>query len=198
MIQESTFDTPKDRGSRAGGAGPRTSRAERAQARQDGSVANERARIALTSDEVDALLRTARRMVLVTTGPDGVPDPVPMWFVLDDAGDVLMRTYAASQKVRNLERDARFAALVDSGEHYVELKGAQLTGTVEVVDDVDHVCDVFAALMVKYEGLDPEHVDAVRTAYRDRAPKQRVLRLHVTRVVSWDHGKQASLAASTE
>jgi hypothetical protein len=26
---------------------------------------------------------------------------------------------------------------------------------------------------------------------RPRAPKQRALRLHVDRVVSWDHGKQA-------
>jgi PPOX class probable F420-dependent enzyme len=161
-------------------------------------VASERDRIALTADEVAQLLRDARTMVLVTTGPDGIPDPVPMWFVLDDEGAVLMRTYAASQKVRNLERDPRVAALVETGEHYVELRGAQLTGTVEIVDDVDLVCDVLAALMVKYEGLDAVHVDAVRTAYRDRAPKQRVLRLAVTGVVSWDHAKQAALSAGTE
>jgi hypothetical protein len=67
-----------------------------------------------------------------------------------------------------------------------------------VVDDVDLVCDVFAALMVKYEGLDPQHVDAVRTAYRERAPKQRVLRLEVANVVSWDHAKQAASSRGTE
>jgi PPOX class probable F420-dependent enzyme len=161
-------------------------------------VANERARIALTTDEVALLLRDARMMVLVTNGPDGVPDPVPMWFVVDEGGTVLLRTYAASQKVRNLERDARFAALVETGDRYVELRGAQLTGTVALLDDVDLVCDVFAALMVKYEGLDPEHVDAVRTAYRERAPKQRVLRLDVASVVSWDHAKQAAASGSTE
>jgi len=161
-------------------------------------VANERARIALTADEVAQLLRDARTMVLVTNGPDGVPDPVPMWFVVDEGGTVLMRTYAASQKVRNLERDARFAALVETGDRYVELRGAQLSGTVALVDDVDLVCDVFAALMVKYEGLDPEHVDSVRTAYRERARKQRVLRLEIADVVSWDHGKQAASSRGTE
>ena len=77
-------------------------------------MANQRASIALTESEVDALLRAARTLVLVTNGPDGVPDPVPMWFVVDEGGTVLMRTYAASQKVRNLERDARFAALVET------------------------------------------------------------------------------------
>ena len=136
--------------------------------------------------------------MLVTNGPDGVPDPVPMWFVVDDAGAVWMRTYAASQKVRNLERDPRFAALVETGAHYVELRGAQLSGTVTLVDDLDRICEVFADLMVKYEGLDPQHVPDVRAAYRARAGKQRALRLDVTRVVSWDHAKQAALRVGTE
>ena len=160
-------------------------------------MAHARAEIALTSDEVESLLREARTMVLVTNGPDGVPDPVPMWFVVRD-GVVHMRTYAKSQKVVNLLRDPRFAALVETGERYVELRGAQLSGTVAVLDDVDLVCDVFAGLMVKYEGVDPEHVDAVRTAYRERAPKQRVLRLDVTRTVSWDHAKLAAASGGTE
>jgi hypothetical protein len=121
-----------------------------------------------------------------------------MWFVVDGSGVVLMRTYAKSQKVVNLERDPRFAALVETGDRYAELRGVQLSGTVTLLDDVDLVCDVFAGLMVKYEGLDPAHVDSVRTAYRERAPKQRVLRLDVDRVVSWDHAKQAAAAAPTE
>jgi PPOX class probable F420-dependent enzyme len=159
-------------------------------------VAKERASIALTEREVDALLRAARTLVLVTNGPDGVPDPVPMWFVVDEGGTVWMRTYAASQKVLNLVRDPRFAALVETGDRYVELRGAQLSGTVGLVDDVDTICEVFAGLMVKYEGLDPEHVDSVKAAYRDRAPKQRALRLDVTKVVSWDHGKQTGAGAT--
>jgi PPOX class probable F420-dependent enzyme len=168
--------------------------------RQDDRVtpAHDRASIALSREEVDDLLRAIRTLVLVTNGPDGVPDPVPMWFVVDDDGTVWMRTYAKSQKVLNLERDPRFAALVETGDRYVELRGAQLSGTVAVLDDVDRICTVFADLMVKYEGLEPAHVDAVRTAYRDRAPKQRALRLDVTRVVSWDHAKQAAASAPVE
>jgi PPOX class probable F420-dependent enzyme len=160
--------------------------------------AHDRAAIALSREEVDDLLRATRTLVLVTNGPDGVPDPVPMWFVIDDDGTVWMRTYAKSQKVLNLERDPRFAALVETGDRYVELRGAQLSGTVAVLDDLDRICAVFADLMVKYEGLDPAHVDSVRTAYRDRAPKQRALRLDVTRVVSWDHAKQAAVSAPVE
>lgn len=158
----------------------------------------ERAGIALTEAEVDDLLRSARTLVLVTNGPDGVPDPVPMWFVVDEGGTVWMRTYAKSQKVLNLERDPRFAALVESGERYVELRGAQLSGTVTLIDDVDLACEVMAGLLMKYEGLDPAHVDAAKAAYRPRAAKQRVLRLDVAKVVSWDHGKQATASAPVE
>ena len=161
-------------------------------------MANQRAAIALTDAEVDALLRAARTLVLVSNGPDGVPDPVPMWFVVDEGGTVWMRTYAKSQKVLNLARDPRFAALVEDGDRYTELRGAQLSGTVELIDDVDTICEVFAGLMVKYEGLDPEHVEAVKTAYRERAPKQRALRLEVTKVVSWDHGKQAAAGGAVQ
>ncbi len=154
-------------------------------------MAHSRASIALTAAEADSLLRAGRTLVLVTIGPDGVPDPVPMWYLVDDDGVVWMRTYAKSQKVVNLERDPRFSALVETGARYTELRGVQLTGTVALVDDIERICDVFAGLMVKYEGLDPAHVDSVKAAYRERAPKQRALRLDVERVVSWDHGKQA-------
>ena len=155
-------------------------------------MAHGRASIALTDAEVDSLLRCGRTLVLVTNGPDGVPDPVPMWYLVGDDGVVWMRTYAKSQKVVSLQRDPRFAALVEDGERYAELRGVQLSGTVELVEDVDRICEVFAGLMVKYEGLDPAHVESVKAAYRDRAPKQRALRLHVTRTVSWDHAKQGS------
>ncbi len=87
---------------------------------------------------------------------------------------------------------------METGSTYLELRGVQLSGTVALVDDVERICEVFADLMVKYEGLDPAHVPDVRAAYRARAPKQRALRLDVTRVVSWDHGKQAAAREATQ
>lgn len=127
-------------------------------------------------------------MILTTIGPDGVPDPVGMWFVLRD-GDIWMRTYARSQKAINVERDPRVAVLVESGERYAELRGVQLTGSVEIVTDTEIICDIAAALLVKYEGLALEHVPAAREAYAAKAPKQVAFRLIPQRTVSWDHRK---------
>lgn len=144
--------------------------------------------IAMTEDEVRAYLADARTMILSTIGPDGVPDPVAMWFVLRD-GQIWMRTYAKSQKVANMRRDPRVATLVESGDRYAALKGVQISGRMEISDDIDIICDIAAALLVKYEGLDPQYVDATRQAYRPTAAKQVAMRLVPERTVSWDHAK---------
>jgi PPOX class probable F420-dependent enzyme len=145
----------------------------------------------MTPPELAAYVERGRTLVLVTLGPDGLPDPVPMWFVPDRAGAVWMRTYAASQKVANLRRDPRVACLVEDGERYAELRGVQLTGRIELVDDPDWIADVVVRLMVKYEGLAAEHLPAARATALARAGKQVGLLLHVDRAVSWDHRKLA-------
>jgi PPOX class probable F420-dependent enzyme len=152
-------------------------------------VVNVRQQIAMTGEETAAFLAAGRTLVLVTMGPDGLPDPVPMWYVVDPAGQVRMRTYAASQKVVNLRRDARVSCLVEDGDRYAELRGVQLTGHIELLDDPDWIADVIVGLGLKYEGLDPAHAEAVRESARNRAGKQVGMLLHVDRSVSWNHGK---------
>jgi PPOX class probable F420-dependent enzyme len=147
-------------------------------------MANSREQIALSPDEVSSYLASARTAVLVTIGPDGAPDPVGMWFVMD-GGDVVMRTYAKSQKVINIERDPRVSVLIEDGDTYSTLRGVQLTGRMELSRNVEDVLDVVAALAAKYEdvtGLD-------RASMQDYARKQAVLRLRAETVVSWDHRK---------
>jgi PPOX class probable F420-dependent enzyme len=147
-------------------------------------LANRRAAISLSPEEVSAYLASARTAVLVTIGPDGVPDPVGMWFVME-GDDVVMRTYAKSQKVRNLERDPRVSVLIEDGESYETLRGVQLTGEVTLSRDIDAVLDVVAGLAAKYDGV----TDLDRESLRSYAGKQSVLRLRPEQVVSWDHRK---------
>jgi len=145
----------------------------------------------MSDDEIAAFLAEPRTLTLVTLGPDGFPDPVAMWFVPDTDGSVWMRTYAKSQKVVNLLRDARVAALIESGSRYAELRGVQMSGTIDVVHDVDVICGIFADLMIRYEGMSSEYRASAIEGYRSKAPKQVGLHLVPARVVSWDHAKQA-------
>ena len=139
----------------------------------------------MTDAEVRAFLAAGRELVLVTYGPDGLPDPVPMWYVLDADGHPVMRTYAKSQKVANVRRDPRCAALVTGGDRYDELRGVQLTGRVETFDDVDEILGVLGAVAEKYVGVRAE----VTPALRDYAGKQTGLRVVADRIASWDHAK---------
>lgn len=154
-------------------------------------MVNVREQIAMTGTETARYLAAGRTLVLVSMGPDGLPDPVPMWYVVDADGRVRMRTYAASQKVVNLRRDPRVSCLVEDGDRYAELRGVQLTGRVELVEDPDWIAEVVVGLALKYEGVDPAHAEAVRESARNRAGKQVGMLLQVERTVSWDHGKLA-------
>jgi hypothetical protein len=103
-----------------------------------------------------------------------------------------MRTYAKSQKVANVRRDPRVATLVEDGDRYAELRGVQVSGRLELSDDIDVICEIAAALLMKYEGLDPEHAPAAMEAYRPTAVKQVAMRLVPERTVTWDHAKLMS------
>jgi PPOX class probable F420-dependent enzyme len=148
-----------------------------------------RADVAMSDTEIHDFLANGRTLVLVTYGPDGLPDPVPMWYVLDAGGVPLMRTYTKSQKVVNVARDPRAAALVEDGARYAELRGVQLTGRVETFDDPELILDVVTGLAVKYEGLAPADAAALRESARPVAAKWTGLRLVADRVASWDHAK---------
>jgi PPOX class probable F420-dependent enzyme len=153
---------------------------------------SQRADIAMSPVEIADFLAGPRNLILVTNGPDGFPDPVAMWYVPAADGTIWMRTYAKSQKVTNLRRDARVSVLLEDGARYAELRGVQLTGRIELVDDVDIICDVFADLMIRYENMDPQFRDQARAGYLAKAPKQVALHLLPEVVVSWDHAKQSS------
>ncbi|MCU0278873.1 MAG: pyridoxamine 5'-phosphate oxidase family protein [Candidatus Nanopelagicales bacterium] len=151
-------------------------------------MAKQRSEIAMSPQEVDEFLQGGGNIQLALYGPDGYPDITPMWFVVDQ-GAIWMRTYGRSQKVLNARRDPRCCLVLERGEHYVELRGVQVTGDLQISEDLDRICWVAARLMVKYEGVDPEHIPALEAAYMAKAPKQVALSLPLERVVSWDHRK---------
>ncbi|MEE2980761.1 MAG: TIGR03618 family F420-dependent PPOX class oxidoreductase [Pseudomonadota bacterium] len=82
------------------------------------------------SQEVEAFLRQPNICVLATTGADGSPHAMPMWYVFRD-GDILFAAGLKSQKVRNIERTGRATVVVDQREkpyYAVMLPG---TATIE-------------------------------------------------------------------
>ena len=142
--------------------------------------------IELTDDERTRYLADAPTIILVTIGRDGYPHAVPMWFLVEEDGSVLMTTYGRSQKVVNVRRNPRVALLVESGTRYDELKGVLLRGDAEVVDNETLCVRVLTKIHAKHSGGLASGLEEVMRA---QARKRVVLKITPARIVSWDHRK---------
>ena len=143
-------------------------------------MSNRRAAIAMTSDEVTAFLEAERVVTVATLGRDGWPHLMPLWYVVRD-GELWAWTYAKSQKVRNLERDARCTLQVEAGGEYTQLRGVMLACEAVIHRDLATVAGVGGDIAGRY-GLPVE-------AMRAQAPKRVGLQFAERRRATWDHRK---------
>jgi general stress protein 26 len=146
--------------------------------------------IRMSDDEVRDFLDEERTVVCATNGRGGWPHLMPLWYVVrptgPDGGDELWAwTFAKSQKVRNIERDARATLEVEAGEAYAELRGVMLECDVVVHRDVERIRELALELFGRYGGLD----DDVRAMIDRQAPKRVALQFVQRRRATWDHRK---------
>ena len=146
-----------------------------------------RDQIRMTDDEVQAFLHERHTMNLATYNHDGSIHLVAMWYGFLPDGSVGFETFGKSQKVLNLQRDPRVTALVEDGDSYDQLRGVELVGTMEVVDDSEMLMGIAISVLERYH---PEVVESDRRAVAEMVVKKRVaLVLRPDKVVSWDHRK---------
>lgn len=142
--------------------------------------------IRMTSEEVDDFLHERRTMSVATLGPDGHPHLVAMWYAFLDGAPAFW-TYGKSQKIANLHRDPRITVLVEAGDVYEELRGVQLRGTAEIIEDADRVFTVGRGIYQRYQ--DDELTEEDEERIRRQSEKRVVVRIEAADVVSWDHRK---------
>ena len=144
----------------------------------------------MSDAELDAFLHEQRTVICATIDRDGAPHLMPLWYVVRE-GDLWAWTYAASQKVRNLERDPRATLVVETGEHYDELRGVMLRTEAVIERAADFVAALGFALYERYLATDrlPEEV---RASIAKQAPKRVAIRFAERSRVSWDHRKLAA------
>ncbi len=161
-----------------------------------------RQEIKLKDDEAASFMAEQRVVVCATNGPRGWPHLMPLWFVLrepapgDSGPQVWAWTYAASQKARNLERDARATLQLETGDTYDQLRGVMLETEVVLHHDLETVTGVGMDLFTRYAaapGQPPLGPDAlpveVRAMVQAQAPKRVGLQFVERRRASWDHRK---------
>ena len=159
-----------------------------------------RDQITMSAAEADAFLGEERTVTCATQGPRGWPHLMPLWYVLrpsPGAGDtarIWAWTYAASQKVRNLERDPRATLQVEAGESYELLRGVMLECEVILHREVEVVAALGQEIFRRYAQprgeppvaeLDPQVAEMVKA----QASKRVALEFAEVRRASWDHRK---------
>lgn len=144
----------------------------------------------MSQDEIDAFLAQRRNAVLSTLDRHGAPHAAAMWFV--PAGDeVLMWTYAKSQKAVNLERDPRCSLLVEEGLAYEELRGVLIRGSARLISTYEEVLAIGKGLYGRYTGPETGNdiPEGPLTVIESQARKRIGIGLSTARLASWDHRK---------
>lgn len=146
-------------------------------------------RIAMTTEELDAFLRSERTCRVSTVGGDGAPHTSALWFAWDGSA-LWLNSIVKSQRWANWVRDPRVSVLVDAGGEYFELRGAELIGRIEQVGEAPRTGAANQELEI------PERLFAQKYGGGDFAPDGRHawVRLVPEKVVSWDFPKLAGLA----
>ena len=145
-----------------------------------------RDQIAMSPAEVSAFLDEERVVTCATHGPRGWPHLMPLWYLVR-AGDIWAWSYAKSQKVRNLERDARATLQVEAGDSYPELRGVMIEADTLIHRDPQRTVEFGLALFERYGG--PEAREGAADMVRSQAPKRVLLQFRATRTASFDHRK---------
>jgi PPOX class probable F420-dependent enzyme len=142
----------------------------------------------MSEAELAAFLDEQRTVIVATNGRDGWPHLMPLWYTVRD-GELWSWTYARSQKVRNLERNARVTWQVEAGTSYEQLRGVMVKARAVVHRDLETVSAFGVELFERYTGTDPLAPE-VRAMIGAQAPKRVAMRfVGVEPPVTWDHSK---------
>lgn len=151
---------------------------------------NRRNEVKMSEEEILDFLRTGRlSLSMASVSPDGTIHLVAMWYGL--IGDLVgVQTKAKSQKVQNLRRDPRVSILVESGETVDQLKGVEIVGIAEIIEEAcDEWSELAASILHRYMMPDAPRRELDRNDLEMSMYKRVAILVHPERVVSWDHTK---------
>jgi general stress protein 26 len=108
-----------------------------------------------------------------------------MWYGFLE-GAIAVETKTKSQKVQNLRRNPRLTLLFEDGDYYDELRGVELVGRAEIIDDPERLWPLGVSVFQRYYG---DFNDELKPFVEAMLNKRVAIKMHVERTVSWDHRK---------
>lgn len=143
-------------------------------------------RVAMTSEEIEEFLSGEHTCRVGTVGERG-PHVTPLWYLYHD-GAVWLYSITGSQRWKDLEADPRIAVLVDAGTEYLQLRGVEITGTVERVGEIPRVGEPDERLAEPERLFARKYMGGEEMVYDER---HAWLRVQPEKITSWDFRKLA-------
>jgi hypothetical protein len=121
---------------------------------------NQRNKIKMSQEEIDAFLAERNSMSMATVDKDNRIHLVAMWYGFLEGAVV--------------------------GETYDQLRGVELVGTAEIVEDPDRIWTLGVSVFERYNA---PYTEEMKPFVEIMLRKRVVVKLHVEKTVSWDHRK---------
>lgn len=153
--------------------------------KQMGHGVKQRDLIKMTEEEAEAFIHERRPMTMCSMNHDGSIHAVAMWYGFLE-GCVAVETKAKAQKVQNLRRNPQVTCLFEDGDYYEELRGVELVGKAEIVEEPERMWTLGVDLFERYYS---PYTEELRPFIETMLNKRVVIKVQVDRVVSWDHRK---------
>ena len=147
--------------------------------------------VTMSEEEVQDFLGANIKLQVATVGKDGAPHLTTLFYVMQD-GHIAFWTYGSSQKVKNLERDPRITALVETGDDYAELAGVSVQGTAELVRDPDGIRRIGSAVVTAMAG-GADLGELGEQIVEKQVAKRVGIVIRPDKIASWDHSKMSAL-----
>lgn len=151
-----------------------------------GHGVKQRDKIKMSQEEIDEFLQGWRTMSCATINHDGTIHMIAMWYGFLE-GCPALETKAKSQKVQNLRRDPRITCMIEEGNAYEELRGVEMVGTAEIVEEPERVFQLGISVVERTSGV--TYTDDMKPAVEMLINKRVAVKIHVDKYVSWDHRK---------
>ncbi|MEU4967410.1 PPOX class F420-dependent oxidoreductase [Streptomyces smyrnaeus] len=127
----------------------------------------------------DFVLTGTRTGKLATTRKDGRPHVTPVWFLLDEEGQLLFNTGGSSLKYRSLRRDPRFALCVDTQEPPFSFVMLECVAA-QFIDDLELMREWATRIAGRYMGADRAETFGARNA----VPGEYLVRARIERAIA--------------
>ena len=134
----------------------------------------------LTKEEAHAFLDSRPGWLILTTiGRDGFPHSVPIgYFRLGD--EIYVGGRAGTQRAKNIERNPRVSALIESGSTMQDIKGLMVQGDAEVVTQPEELLRLMREA-AKQRGTPEDQLPS------EPRPGVAYIRITPRRHISWDY-----------